>query len=87
MPQPRLQLIHCSNDIQPDVKHRQHGRGFRPLVIQGGASEPRANSWEPVFKLVDLGLSISYLNYLAFLQGSVTVMEAYNWIGPDKTAS
>ncbi len=85
MSQPRLQLIHCSNDVRAGAKHRQRGRSFRPLVIQGGAPAPRASSLEPVFKLVELGLLVSQFNYLAFLQASVTVMEAYNWTDPKKT--
>jgi hypothetical protein len=85
MSQPRLQLIHCSNGVRTGAKPRRHGRGFRPLVIQGGAPAPTASTWEPVFKLVELGLLVSQFNYLAFLQASVTVMEAYNWTDPKKT--
>lgn len=84
MSKPCLQLIHCSDGIRPDAKRRKRGRSFRPLVIQGGAPVPRENTWEPVFKLMDLGLLVSHFNYLAFLQASVTVIEAYNWTDPKK---
>ena len=89
MSKPRLQLIHCSNDIRPRAKHRQHGRSFRPLVIHGGArarSVPTESSWEAALKLIDLGLLISHVNYLAFLQASKIVLEAHNWTDPEKTS-
>ncbi len=84
MSKPCLQLIHCSDGIQPSAKRRQHGRGFRPLVIQGGAPVPRESTWEPAFKLMDLGLLVAHFNYVAFLQVSATVIEAYNWTDPKK---
>jgi hypothetical protein len=84
MSKPRLLMIHCSNDIRPGAKHRQHGR-FRPLVIHGGRPS-RDNSWEAGLKLIDLGFSISHANYLAFLQASITVLNAYNWTDPKKTS-
>jgi hypothetical protein len=89
MSKPRLQLIHCSNGIRPEAKYRRHGRGFRPLVIHGGArarSVPRESSWEAALELVNLGFSISHRNYLAFLQASITVLEAYKWTDPEKTS-
>jgi hypothetical protein len=89
MSKPRLLLIHSSNDIRPGAKHRQHGRSFQPVVIDGGArarSAPRASSWEAALKLIDLGLLVSHLNYLAFLQASMTVLEAQNWTDPEKTS-
>jgi len=87
MSKPRLQLIHCSNDIRPRAKRRQHGRSFRPLIIHGGArarSVPRESSWEAALKLIDLGLLISHVNYLAFSQASKIVLEAHNWTDPEK---
>ena len=89
MAKPRLQLIHCSNDIRPETRHRQHGRNFRPLVIQGGARAryvPRESSWEAALKLINLGLLISHVNYLAFLQASTKVLEAHNWTDREKTS-
>jgi hypothetical protein len=89
MSKPRLQLIHCSNGIRPEAKNRQHVRSFRPLVIHGGARArpvPRENSWEAALELINLGFSISYGNYLAFLQASITVLEAYKWTDPEKTS-
>jgi hypothetical protein len=88
MSKPRLELIHCSNAIRPRAKHEQQGRSFRPVVIHGGAparSAPRETSWEAVLKLIDLGLLVSHLNYLAFLQASITVLEAHNWTDPETT--
>jgi hypothetical protein len=89
MSKPRLQLIHCSNDIPPRAKHRQHGRSFRPVVIHGGArarSAPRESSLETVLKLIDMGFLVHQLNYLAFLQASLTALESHNWTDPEKTS-
>jgi hypothetical protein len=84
MSKPRLLMIYCSNGIRPRAKHRQHSR-FRPLVIHGGRP-CRESSWEAALKLIDLGFSISHANYLAFLQVSITVLNAYNWTDPKKTS-
>jgi hypothetical protein len=89
MSKPCLRLVHCSNGIRPGAKHRPHGRSFRPLVIHGAARPrpvPRENSWEAALKLIDLGLLISHVSYLAFLQASVTVLDACNWSDPEKTS-
>jgi hypothetical protein len=89
MSKPRLLLIHCSNGVRPGAKHRQRGRSFRPLVIHGGArarSVPRESSWEAALELINLGFLISHGNYLAFLQASITVLEAYNRTDPEKTS-
>ena len=89
MSKPRLLLIHCSNGVRPGAKHRQRGRSFRPLVIHGGArarSVPRENSWEAALELINLGFLISHGNYLAFLQASMTVLEAYNRTDPEKAS-
>jgi hypothetical protein len=89
MSKPRLQLIHCSNDIPPRAKHRQHGRSFRPVVIHGGArarSAPRESSLETVLKLINLGFLVHQLNYLAFLQASLAALESHNWTDPEKTS-
>ena len=89
MSKSRLLLIHCSNGVLPAAKHRQRGRGFRPLVIHGGArarSVPRESSWEAALELINLGFLISHGNYLAFLQASITVLEAYNRTDPEKTS-
>src|ERR1700722_912077 len=78
MSKPRLLLIHCSKGIQPGAERRQRGRGFRPLVIHGGArtrSAPRESSWEAALELINLGFLISRCNYLAFLRASTTVLE------------
>ena len=73
--------VHARNGVRPGAKHRQRGRSFRPLVIHGGArarSVPRESSWEAALELINLGFLISQGNYLAFLQASMTVLEAYN---------
>lgn len=88
MSKTRLQLIHCSNDIRPGAKHRQHARSFRPLVIDGGARARSVggSSSETALELVGLGYLISHANYLAFLEASITVLGANNWNDPEKTS-
>ena len=84
MSKPRLLSIDCSNGVRSRAKHRQRGRGFRPLVIHGGArakSAPRESSYEAALELINLGFLICHGNYLAFLQANITFLEAYNWIG------
>ena len=89
MSKPLLLLIHCSKDIPRGAAQRQRGRGFRPVVIDGGArarSAPRESSWEAALELINLGCLICRGNYLAFLQASITVLEAYNRTDPEKTS-
>jgi hypothetical protein len=89
MSKPHLLLIHCSNGARPEAKHRQRGRRFRPVVIHGGArarSAPRESLWEAALELIDLGFSISHGNYLALLQASITVIDAYNRSDLEKTS-
>ena len=47
---------------------------------------PRESSWEAALKLINLGLLISHVNYLAFLQASTKVLEAHNWTDREKTS-
>jgi hypothetical protein len=89
MSKSRLQLIHSSNEIRPGAKRGQKGRSFRPVVIQGGAparSVPTKSSWEAALELINLGFLISQVNYLAFLQASVIVLETQNWTAPEKSS-
>jgi hypothetical protein len=44
---------------------------------------PRENSGEAALELFDLGLFNFFGNYLAFLEASRTVLEAYNWTVPE----
>jgi hypothetical protein len=46
---------------------------------------PRENSWEAALELINLGFLISHGNYLAFLQASITLLEAYNRADSEKT--
>jgi hypothetical protein len=87
MSKPCLLLIHCWNGIRPGAK-RQRGRSFRLLVIHGNRrsrSASRESSWEAALELINLGLLISHGNYLAFLQASTTVLEAYYRTDLEKT--
>ena len=87
MSKPRLHLIHSSNGIRREAKPRQHGRSFRPLVIDGGAQARSAGAspWEAGLELINLGFLISHVNYLAFLEASNIVLGVHNWTDPEKT--
>jgi hypothetical protein len=86
MSKPSLQLIHCSNGIRPAAKRGQNGRGFQPVVIDGGVrSAAGARSWEAALELIDLGFLVCYGNYLAFLEASTAVLGGSNRTDPEKT--
>ena len=80
MPKPNLQLIHCATGVRPGARQRlQNGRGFQPLVIDGGVrSVPGAHGWEAALKLFHLGLLALYGNYLAVLNANMTVLNGLN---------
>jgi hypothetical protein len=81
MSKPRLRLIHFSNGVRPGAKHRRRRRSFRPFVIDGGSrakSVPSESPWESALELINLGFLISHSNYVAFLQSSMTALEAYH---------
>jgi len=90
MPKPRLQLIHCSNGIQPGAKRRPDSSGFRPVVIPGGVqSRPGERSWQATLELIGVvgfGFLVSYANYLALLEASATVLAGANWIDHETTS-
>ena len=89
MSKPRLRLINCSNGVRLGGKPRHHGRSFRPLVIQGGApakSAPEVSAWEVALELMILSFSIYNTNCRAFLQASITVLEACNRNVPEQTS-
>ncbi|MGX9432657.1 MULTISPECIES: hypothetical protein [Bradyrhizobium] len=80
MSKPRLLLIHCSSGIRPGAKYRQHGRSFRPLVIDRAARASPAlseSSWEAALNPINLGFLIS----ITFLQVSMTILDA--WTDPE----
>ena len=81
MPRPRLQLVHSSNDTQPEADRRQRNRSFRPSVIQGSGRAKSALgeiSWDAPLKLMNLGFLASCHNYVAFVQVGLAVLEACN---------
>ena len=87
MSKPRLLLINCSNGIRLGAKPRRHRRSFRPLVIHGGArakSAPGVSAWEAALELMILSFSIYNTNCRAFLQASITMLEAYDRTDPEK---
>lgn len=86
MSKPCLQLIHCSDGVQPGARRRQNGRSFRPLVIEGGArSVPGAHSWQAALELFDLSLLVFYQSYLVFWEANMNVLNGSYWPDPEKT--
>jgi len=79
MSKPSLQLIHCSNGIPPGARRRQNGRSFRPVVIDGGMRPaPGEHSWKTALELFDLGLTVFYGNYFAFLEANMIILNGLN---------
>lgn len=88
MSKPSLQLVYRSNGIPPEAKRRQNDGGFQPFVIHGGlSSAPGERSWEVALELIDLGFSVFFGNYLAFLEASTTVLRGPHWTDPEKMTS
>ncbi|XIA66242.1 hypothetical protein ACFIOY_09450 [Bradyrhizobium sp. TZ2] len=86
MSKPSLQLVHCSNSIQPGARHRRNGRSFRPRVVDGGVrSVPGAQAWQAALELFGLGLLAFYGSYLAALEVHMTILNGSNWPDPEKT--
>jgi hypothetical protein len=59
------------------------------LVIHGAARAkyaPRETSWEVALELVNLGFLVFHGNYLAFLQASISALDACNRTDPEKTS-
>ncbi|MGX9432739.1 MULTISPECIES: hypothetical protein [Bradyrhizobium] len=80
MSKPRLLLIHCSSGIRPGAKYGQHGRSFRPLIIDRAARArpaPSESSWEAALNPTNVGFLIS----ITFLQVSMAVLDA--WTHPE----
>ena len=83
MPKAQLHLIHCSDDIGPEARHRRSDRSsFRPAVIDGGKraiAVPAGDPWQAWLELFDLGLLVSRTNYLAFVAASLAALEHHGW--------
>lgn len=87
MSKPCLQLIHCSDGIQPGAKRRQHGGSFQPFAIDGGVrSVPGEHSWQAALELFGLGFLVFQQSYLAFLEANMTVLNGPHWSVPEKSS-
>jgi hypothetical protein len=83
MSKPSLRLIKCSSDARPVLRGRRR-QGFRPHIIQGGATvgyQPTAFS----LPILDARLQISYQNYLALVLAGLTILSwpALRYIDPN----
>ena len=77
---PPFVLIHCSS-VTSVARDRERSRGFRPLVIQGGAAAAASLTsapWEAAFELIDQSFWSSQAIYVAL---GMIVLERLNELG------
>jgi hypothetical protein len=85
MPNTRLHLIFCSDDVEHEVGHQRRDRSFQRSVIDGGkqtASVLADNPWIDLLDVFDLGVVVCQASYLAFLHASLAALES-QVDGPD----
>ena len=63
MSKPALVLIHCSS-VTSVAKDRKRSRGFRPVVIQGGAASSTPAPWEATVDFIDQSFRLSQAVYV-----------------------
>jgi hypothetical protein len=88
MSKAHLQLILCSDDVEPQVRDRRRERPFKLSVIEGGRRPIAAERepWEALLGLFDLaGLAVQ-ANCAAFVAASLTVLELHGWTDPEQTS-
>ncbi len=88
MPNTRLHLILCSDDVEPETRRQRGERSFQPSVVDGGkqtTSVPADNPWTDLLDFFDLGVVVSHASYLAFLKASLAALESRDWAHPKQT--
>jgi hypothetical protein len=88
MSKPRLRLIHCSDDIEPQVRDRRRERSFQLSVIDGGrraVAAERESPLEALFGLFDLAVLVAHANCAAFIAASLTTLDPHGWTDPEQT--
>ncbi|WP_076863919.1 hypothetical protein [Bradyrhizobium mercantei] len=79
MPNARLHLILCSDDVEYDAGRKERDRGFQPVVIDGGKQSPVVpadNAWIDLLDLFDLSVVVYQASYLALLGASLAALQA-----------
>ena len=78
MPNARLRLILCSDDVDRKATRQRRGRSFQPSVVDGGKQTPSVlgdNPWIDLLDVFDLGVVACEACYLAFLAASLAALE------------
>ena len=78
MPNARLHLILCSDDVERETMPQRRNRSFQPFVIDGGkpaASVQADNSWIDLLDVFDLGVVLCQASYLALLGASLAALQ------------
>ncbi|GIQ76258.1 hypothetical protein [Bradyrhizobium sp. RD5-C2] len=79
MPNTRLHLILCSDDVGRETTPQRRNRSFQPFVIDGGrqaASVPAGNPWIDLLDVFDLGAVLCQASYLALLGASLATLQS-----------
>lgn len=78
MPNTRLHLIVCSDDVERETARRTRNRSFQPSVIDGGkqaASVQVGNPWIDLLDVFDLSVVLCQASYLALLGASLAALQ------------
>lgn len=79
MPNARLHLILCSDDVEHEARCGRRDHSFQPSIIDGGkqtASVLADNSWIDLLDVFDLGAVLCQASYLAVLGASLAALES-----------
>ncbi|UGY19041.1 hypothetical protein [Bradyrhizobium septentrionale] len=82
MPNARLHLILCSDDIALETRGQRRDRSFQPFVIDGGkqtasvpVDNPWADNWIDLLDAFDFGVVVCHASYLALLGASLAALQ------------
>ncbi|PDT78323.1 hypothetical protein [Bradyrhizobium sp. C9] len=78
MPNTRLHLIVCSDDVERETVRRTRNRSFQPSVIDGGkqaASVQVGDPWIDLLDVFDLSVVLCQASYLALLGASLAALQ------------
>ena len=78
MPNTRLHLILCSDDVARETTPQRRNRSFQPSVIDGGkqaATVQADDSWIDLLDVFDLSIVLCQASYLALLGASLAALQ------------
>ncbi|MGF6312012.1 hypothetical protein ABIB82_005931 [Bradyrhizobium sp. i1.8.4] len=78
MPNARLHLILCSDNVEHEARRQRRDRSFQPSVIDGGkqtASVLADHPWIDLLDVFDLGVVVCQASYLALLGASLAALQ------------